>query len=107
MRLVRLRLHDFQRHADVDLAFAPGLTVVRGPNESGKSTIQRAIEVALFRRATAGGVEMEALRPWGSDGAAPTIELEFEHEGTAGRLAKAFAGPKGQAHLTFGEEQLD
>lgn len=107
MRLLKLRLQDFQRHADATFEFAPGLTVVRGPNESGKSTIQRAIEVALFRRATAGGAEMEALRPWGRDGASPVIELDFEHEGTPGRLVKTFAGAKGQAHLTYGDETID
>ena len=46
MRIPRLQLRDFRRHRDLDLALAPGLTVVRGPNESGKSTIQRAIELA-------------------------------------------------------------
>ena len=50
---------------------------------------------------------MEALRPWGRDGASPVIELDFEHDGTPGRLVKTFAGAKGQAHLTFGDETID
>ena len=45
MRLTRLQLRNVRRHGDLDLRLAPGLTVVRGPNESGKSTIQRAIEL--------------------------------------------------------------
>ena len=36
MHIDRLRLHDLQRHADIDIELGPGLTVVRGPNESGK-----------------------------------------------------------------------
>ncbi|MGZ3588877.1 MAG: ATP-binding protein [Candidatus Limnocylindrales bacterium] len=106
MRIVRLHLRDFQRHADVTLELAPGLTVVRGPNEAGKSTVQRALELALFRRVTATGADVEAVRRWGGDGAGPTVELEFEHDGMAGRLSKTFAGAKGQALLTFGEEEL-
>ncbi len=106
MRVLRLRLHDFMRHADVTLELAPGLTVVRGPNESGKSTVQRALEMAFFRRATAGGIEMEAVRRWGVNGATPSIELEFEHDGSPGRLSKTFAGSKGSAKLTFEGEEL-
>jgi predicted ATP-binding protein involved in virulence len=50
MRLKRLRLTDLQRHADLDLEFAPGLTIVRGPNEAGKTTIERAISTASSAR---------------------------------------------------------
>ena len=52
MRIRRLQLRDVRRYRDLDIDLAPGLTVVRGPNEAGKSTIQRAIELALTRRVT-------------------------------------------------------
>ena len=55
---------DFRRYRDLDIELAPGLTVVRGPNEAGKSTIQRAIELALTRRVTSAAGDLEALRPW-------------------------------------------
>ena len=55
MRISRLRLKDLQRHQDLDLELAPGLTIVRGPNEAGKTTIERAIEYGLFRKVTAAG----------------------------------------------------
>ena len=45
MRIRRLQVKDFRRYRDLDVDFAPGLTVVRGPNEAGKTTIQRAIEL--------------------------------------------------------------
>ena len=46
MRITRLRVRDLKVHRDLDLELAPGLTVVRGPNEAGKTTIQRALELA-------------------------------------------------------------
>ena len=57
------RLNDFRRHAELDIELKPGLNIVRGPNEAGKSTIQRAIELALFRRPTFARAELDDLRP--------------------------------------------
>ena len=49
MRITRCQIRDMRRYRDLDMDFAPGLTVVRGPNEAGKTTIQRALELALTR----------------------------------------------------------
>ncbi|KRT64037.1 MAG: nuclease SbcCD subunit C [Chloroflexi bacterium CSP1-4] len=109
MRIERLRLRDLMRHADLDLELAPGLTVVRGPNESGKSTIQRAIEFAFFRKVTAAGQDVEGLRRWGAgQEAAPVVELDFvDDAGVAGHLVKTFAGVKGRAELLWGDDKLN
>jgi DNA repair exonuclease SbcCD ATPase subunit len=80
---------------------------VRGPNEAGKSTIQRAIELALTRRVTSNAADLDALRPWdaGSD-ARPWVAIEFEqdeedgHTGT-GTLEKWFGGQKGTVDLVY------
>jgi uncharacterized protein YhaN len=102
MRILRLRLHDVQRHEDLDLRFAPGLTIVRGPNESGKSTVQRALELALFRRCTATGRDIDGMLRWGApDDACPAVELEFDVDGKRGRLEKRFAGGKGTVRLEY------
>lgn len=100
MRITRLSLTDLRRYRDLDVELAPGLTVVRGPNESGKTTIQRAIELALTKKVTAASADLEVMRPWDSEpDARPVIALEFTDEdvdGThAGRLEKAFRGPRG------------
>jgi DNA repair exonuclease SbcCD ATPase subunit len=109
VRILSLRVRDLRRHRDLDVAFARGLTVVRGPNESGKSTIQRAIELALFRKATSGGAEIEGLRPWGTpEDARPEITLAFEDEQEdedgrihqrTGTLTKSFRGARGTVRL--------
>ena len=108
MRIGRLRIRDLQRHADLELELAPGLTVIRGPNEAGKTTIQRAIELALFRKATAAGAEMEALRRWNGDGAASSVELTFtDEDGGDGSLVKTFAGARGQVRLAHNGQELN
>ena len=102
MRITRLRLQDVKRHADLDLELSPGLTIIRGVNEAGKSTIQRAIEMVLFRRATSTAQELGGVRRWGAR-QDPRITLEFEDEGIRGVLRKTFAGPKGTVELETGE----
>ena len=102
MRITSLRLSDVKRHRSLELELAPGLTVIRGPNEAGKSTIQRALEMVLFRRPTSAAQELEGVRPWSDADAVPTIEIDFEHEGVAGQLTKAFAGARGTARLELG-----
>ncbi len=111
MRIHRLRLADYKRHRELDLELRPGLNVVRGPNEAGKSTIQRAIEMGLFRRPTFASQERDELRSWSATEPAdadtdPTVEIEFEHEGRRGTLRKVFAGSRGTVELTLGDETL-
>jgi uncharacterized protein YhaN len=102
MRITRLRLQDVKRHADLDLELSPGLTIIRGANEAGKTTIQRAIEIVLFRRATSTAQELDGVRRWGAQ-ADPRVTLEFEDEGIRGTLTKIFAGQRGTVELETAE----
>ena len=105
MRITRLTLRDFRRYRELEIPLSPGLTIVHGPNEAGKTTIQRAIELALTRKVTSGGADMDALRSWdAADDARPVISLEFEIEDDeqgprTGTLEKAFRGAKGTVKL--------
>jgi len=108
MKITRLRLRDFKRHADLTIEPALGLTVIRGPNETGKTTIQRALELALFRRVTSADGEMREAQRWGAgDERQPVVELDFDDDGTNGRLVKAFRGAKGTVELAIGEERTN
>jgi recombinational DNA repair ATPase RecF len=100
VRIGRLSLTDFRRYRDLEVELAPGLTVVRGPNEAGKTTIQRAIELAFTRKVTSAGTDLDAMRPWDADGdSRPIIRVDFTDEDVDGRhkghIEKAFRGPKG------------
>ncbi len=111
MRITRLHLRNVRRHADLDLPLAPGLTVIRGPNESGKSTIQRALELALTRRVTSGSGDLDGFRSWGAtDEDRPWVRLEFEQDDLdgvrTGTLEKAFRGPRGTVRLDIDGESI-
>ena len=78
MQLTRLWLHDFRNYESVDLTLPPGLTVVRGDNGEGKTSLLEGIgylaTLASFR-----GVPNEALV---RDGAAQAVVRgEAERQG--------------------------
>src|SRR6185437_11243755 len=112
VRITRLQLRKVRRHADLDLQLSPGMTVIRGPNESGKSTIQRALELALTRRVTSGSGDMDGMRSWNAgDEDRPWVRIEFEQDdlenGTrTGSLEKAFRGNKGTVRLEADGETI-
>ena len=112
MRIRRLQVRDLRRYRELDIDLAPGVTVVRGPNEAGKSTIQRAIELALTRRVTSSAGDLETLRPWDASAETrPWVAIEFEQEEEDGRLAtgtveKWFGGQKGTVDLVYDGQRV-
>src|SRR3970040_1208085 len=100
MRLTRIGLRDFKRHERLDIEPAAGLTIGRGPNESGKSTIHEALRMVLYRKADSNREDVRSAQRWGTS-APPEVAIEFEADGQQGRLVKRFAGPKGDAELTI------
>jgi len=112
VRITRLALRDFRRYRELEIPLSPGLTIVHGPNEAGKTTIQRAIELALTRKVTSNGADMEALRPWdAAEDVRPVITLEFEVDDDdrgirPGKLEKAFRGAKGTVFLEVDGETI-
>ena len=61
MRITRLSVRDFRRYREFEVPLAPGLTIVHGPNEAGKTTIQRALEVVLTKKVTTTAAEIDSL----------------------------------------------
>ena len=90
MYLKSLKLADFAGIASADLGpFEPGLTVIVGDNEAGKSTLLTALRAAFFQKHRASGEAVKALSPYLAGGR-PCVELAFAIEGVDYALRKAF-----------------
>lgn len=71
--------------------FDPGVNIIYGPNESGKSTLILGLVLAFANRYNVGGKEIAALRPWGTS-LNPTVIVEFISGNRRYRLEKSFLG---------------
>ncbi|ORE97365.1 AAA family ATPase, partial [Aurantimonas sp. 22II-16-19i] len=91
MYLKSLRVSEFASilHADLE-GFDPGLNVVVGDNEAGKSTLLRALRAAFFQKYRGRGEAVEAFLPYGGEGRRPTVSVGFSHAGADYRLTKSF-----------------
>jgi hypothetical protein len=75
MRLHRLRVVSFAAIGNVDVEFGPGLNVLYGPNDLGKSTVVAAIRLGLLLPHTS--THCDQYVGWtGSDD--PVVEMTFE-----------------------------
>ena len=112
MRITKLSVKDFRRYREFEVPLAPGLTIIHGPNEAGKTTIQRALELILTKKATSNAAEMDGLRSWDAPlEARPVIAIEFEVEDEEkgvqhGSIEKAFRGAKGTVRMEIGGEVI-
>jgi len=82
----RVHVRRFRKLADQVLECGPGLNVIRGRNDAGKSTVHAAFSAALFPIKPS---EARTYRPWGEDQSGE-ITMEFEADGRAYRLHKDF-----------------
>ena len=83
----------------------PGLNVLHGPNELGKSTLVKAIRAALMLPASS--TAADSLRPWNVD-RAPGVTLTFEQEAQrVWRVRKRFGRSSSQTYLDFSRDGRD
>jgi DNA repair exonuclease SbcCD ATPase subunit len=100
MRVRELTLRNFRRFRQASISLGEGINVVKGPNESGKSTLVQALLAALYWRVDATRKEVRDSVTWGEqDG------FVLEVEGDAGdrpfRLVKDFSSRR--ATLVWGD----
>ena len=77
MRVYRLSISSFAAIGNVDIEFGPGLNVLYGPNDLGKSTVVAAIRLGLLLPHTS--THCDQYVAWTGSGD-PTVEITFETE---------------------------
>lgn len=83
MIIVRIELRHFGRFGEAAFDFAPGLNLVTGPNEAGKSTLMTAIPAVLF-----GLRDKERFRSWGREGSCSAALVVQTAKQTAVRIER-------------------
>ncbi len=102
MRFVSLEIESFGPIDRACIEFGPGLNVLHGPNDLGKSTVAKAIRAALLLPVTSS--ERREFESWTS-GKPPRVQLVFELDGRRWRVDKTFAdGSRGTATLAFSND---
>lgn len=87
MRFRRLDIRAYRAIDQAELEFGPGLNVLYGPNDLGKSTLAAAIRAALLLPAES--TAHQAFVPW-HDAGPPRVRLTFERDATLFRVSKVF-----------------
>ena len=91
MLIRRIAVRNFRKllhGVEID-GMEPGLTVIVGDNEEGKSTLLKALQSAFFDRYKLTGDAADAMKPFGSE-VRPEVEVDFEVGQTSYRLKKGF-----------------
>ncbi len=91
MLIRRIAVRNFRKllhRVEID-GMEPGLTVIVGDNEEGKSTLLKALQSAFFDRYKLTGDAVDAMKPFGSE-VRPEVEVDFEVGQTSYRLKKGF-----------------
>ncbi len=104
MKLLSLTVEHFRSIRKASIEFGPGLNVLHGPNDLGKSSLAAAIRAALLLQASSR--EHEEFVNWSGSGV-PHVELTFESEPQRiWRVRKTF-GSAAQAYLDESRDGVD
>ncbi len=102
MRITHISIKGFGKLKDVNWSPGPGLNLICGPNEAGKSTLKAFIRAMLYgvkggRRARDGSLPpAKRFKPWLGDSYAGVLEYRLDN-GEAFRVGRNFE--KGTVHI--------
>lgn len=86
MKLQTLELHNFKKHEHLHISFADSLTVIRGPNWAGKSSVLHGLLFVLFGVSAIPG-KKEDMVTWGANPKDLKVTLETDK----GIISRSFA----------------
>ncbi len=98
MRLISAKISNYRTHKQLAIEFDRQLTLIGGPNESGKSTLVEAIHRCLFLKARGNTQWHHSMRSL-THGGTPEVEITFEVRGETYTLIKRFSGANGSVRL--------
>ena len=105
MWIRRLKVADCAGIADASVDLKPGLNVLHGPNELGKSSLAEAVRAVLLVQS--GSSAARVLDDWHSD-APPTVALTFEQEAQkVWQVRKTFRIGGSESYLSFSRDGRD
>jgi DNA repair exonuclease SbcCD ATPase subunit len=109
MKIQRLRLENFRSYVTLDIALDKRISVVRGANHKGKSTIEQGIQYALAARSegtnAAGAGADETLIRNGSDIA--RVFLDLDVDGKVDKLRATISRKAGRTLATKDADGVD
>ena len=89
MLISHLLLRNFGKFDNFACDFSPGLNLIKGPNEAGKSTLAQAISLALFADPLNQSEGLARAVKWGSP-EPPILEMMLDSHGKVFHLMKDF-----------------
>ena len=98
MKLLHLKIENYRIHKELEASLNDNLILIRGVNESGKSTIAEAIHRVLFLKHS-GNTELHKSMQ-SRHGGNPSVELCFEAHSQKWTIKKIFSGQNGSATLS-------
>ena len=86
-----LTLKNFRKHEDVEFNFVDGLTVIRGANEQGKTTIGESVMYALFG-ANMLRESLDAVVTYDKPESSLKVALTFQLDGVDYKIVRGKSG---------------
>src|SRR5947199_8406613 len=99
VRVTRLELRDFRNYERAEVALAPGLTVICGPNAAGKSNLLEALYFGCTGRSPRTSNERELIR-FGAEAARVVLRLTDGARAHELSVGYGFAGKRAVKRMT-------
>ena len=96
-----LTLKNFRKHEDAEFNFTDGLTVIRGGNEQGKTTMGESVMYALFG-ASMLRESLDAVVTYDKPESSLKVTLAFQLDGVDYRVTRGKSG----AELSYGDQTV-